>query len=246
MSHPDQAGLRRIERVRHELQIRDVTVRRISTISPNLLAITFGGETLAGFPSRSFDDHIKFVFTGRDGQQVRRDYTPRHFDAARLELTLEFALHDGGEASDWARGASVGDAAVIAGPKGSMVIPMDYDWHLLAGDLTALPAVHRRLEELPAGSRVQVLMLAPDAADHRPLSPRAEVAVQWVSSPEAWLAALAETTRPEGEGFVWCAGEAHLMAQARELLLPRHPREAMRVAAYWKQGAADFHERLEG
>lgn len=38
------------------------------------------------------------------------------------------------------------------------------------------------------------------------------------------------------------------MAQARTALLEHHAlsRTQLRVAAYWKRGAADFHERLEG
>jgi NADPH-dependent ferric siderophore reductase len=82
---------------------------------------------------------------------VRRDFTPRHYDQAARELTVEFALHATGAA--WARQAAPGQVAVIAGPRGSMIIPMDYAWHVLAGDATALPAIRRRLEELPAGRK---------------------------------------------------------------------------------------------
>ena len=46
-------------------------------------------------------------------------------------------------------------------------------------------------------------------------------------------------------GYVWCAGEAALMARARETLRLRGvPTAAMRVAAYWKRGLTDFHETL--
>ncbi len=36
------------------------------------------------------------------------------------------------------------------------------------------------------------------------------------------------------------------MACLRDLLFAQkgHPREAMRLAAYWKRGAAEFHEEL--
>ena len=36
------------------------------------------------------------------------------------------------------------------------------------------------------------------------------------------------------------------MARLRNLLIAAkaHPRESMRVAAYWKRGAADFHDDL--
>lgn len=102
------------------------------------------------FVSLSFDDHIKFMLDGDgdgDGpgaEPVRRDYTPRHHDAAARELTLEFALHGEGSAAQGAAQATVGQRAVIGGPRASFIIPLDCDWHLLVGDETALPAIHRR------------------------------------------------------------------------------------------------------
>ncbi|HSV45569.1 MAG TPA: siderophore-interacting protein, partial [Ramlibacter sp.] len=153
-AHPPR---RRVERVRHELRAREVEVTRIERLSPGFVAITFGADALEGFTSLSFDDHLKFMTPDGAGEMVRRDYTPRRFDAARRELTIEFALHGHGHASDWARQAAPGQRATVGGPRGSMVIPPDYDWHLLAGDATALPAIHRRLEELPASSRAIVV-----------------------------------------------------------------------------------------
>jgi NADPH-dependent ferric siderophore reductase len=238
---------RRIERVRFELRRRAVRVARVDRPTPGFARVVFAGDDLADFRSLSFDDHVKFMLPQDDGQPLMRDYTPRRFDAARRELTIEFALHGHGPASEWARQAVPGRTAVIGGPRGSMIVPMDYDWHLLAGDASALPAIARRLEELPAGVRARVLVEMPDAADRRPLPSAAELQVQWVAGGEAWLEALRAQPLPDGEGFAWCAGEARRMAQARDVLLEhhRHPREAMRVAAYWKHGAADFHERLD-
>jgi NADPH-dependent ferric siderophore reductase len=207
---------RRIQRIRHELHRRDVVVNRIERPSPNFVAITFADPSLAGFISASFDDHVKFIFTDPQGESVRRDYTPLHHDAAKGELTIEFALHDSGAATQWARQAQVGDRAVIAGPRGSMVIPTDYPWHVLAGDTTALPAIMRRLKELPADVSARVLVLAEDVADHRPLHSAARLDVQWVTSPEALLAAASDWQLPDGEGFVWAGGEAALMKNLRQ------------------------------
>jgi NADPH-dependent ferric siderophore reductase len=68
-----------------------------------------------------------------------------------------------------------------------------------------------------------------------------------VSTAEDLVEAVRELVLPQGEGFAWCAGEAATMARLREVLLvdKRHPREAARVAAYWKRGASDSHERLD-
>lgn len=53
--------------------------------------------------------------------------------------------------------------------------------------------------------------------------------------------------RPAGDGLAWLAGEARVVAQAREIVLGKHrqPREALRAAAYWKQNTAAFHGRLD-
>ena len=244
----EPASLRRVQRVRHELHRRDVEVVRVEPMGPHFVAVTFHAESLAGFRSDSFDDHVKFMIDGdASGEPVRRDYTPRRFDAARRELTLEFALHGDGPAANWARQARVGQRAIIGGPRGSMIIPMDYDWHLLVGDDSALPAIHRRLEELPAGSRAIVIAQAADASAQREFESAAKLQVQWVASGEAMVQALRGLDLPEGEGYAWCAGEAAVMARLRGVLLDekRHPKEAMKVAVYWKPGASDFHETLD-
>src|SRR4051812_31008678 len=159
---PDSPG-RRVQRVRHEIKRREVTVAAITRPSANFASITLRSPALEDFTSLSFDDHVKLILEV-GGETVRRDYTPRAFDRQRNELVIEFALHGHGPASEWARTAQVGQAAVIGGPRGSMVVPTDYDWHLLAGDASALPAIHRRLEELPASTRAVVLIEA-DVAD---------------------------------------------------------------------------------
>ena len=237
------ATTRRVERVRHDLKRRVLTVTQVETLTPHFRRITFTDESLSDFASASFDDHVK-VFVDAD----RRDYTPRSFDNAARELVIEFALHGDGPAADWAAQAAPGHTLAIGGPKGSLIVPLDYDWHLLAGDETAFPAVARRLEQLPAGARALVLLKADDAADRRVFASAADLSLTWVSSDEALLAAVRALALPEGDGYAWCAGEAACMAALRRELVDvkGHPREAIRAAAYWKRGAVGHHENLEG
>lgn len=234
-----------IERVRHDLKMREVEVARIENISPGFVCITFKGESLADFNSLSFDDHVKFMFDDADGQQVRRDYTPRRFDREAREVDLEFKLHGNPGAAEWARTAVVGQRAAIGGPRGSMILPLQMDWHLLIGDASALPAVARRLEELPEDARVQAVLLV-DAADRRALATQAQLDLHWVDSDDELLQVLQGFPAMEGAGLAWGGGEAALMARARQLLVDKGmPRQAARISAYWKRGVADHHEHLD-
>jgi NADPH-dependent ferric siderophore reductase len=253
INQTDRSGMnletptRRVQRVRHELKRRELQVLRVATLSPHVRSVTFGGPDIAGFVSASFDDHIKLFLPGDAGQPVMRDYTPRHHDAAAGELSIEFALHGDGPAARWAAQAAPGQRVGIGGPRGSFIVPTDYDWHLLAGDETALPAIARRLQELPAGAVVQ-LLLRVGAADRRELGSAADVQLHWCDDGTALLAAARALVLPPGEGYAWCAGEARLMAQLRQVLVfeKGHPASHIRAAAYWKQGASGHHENLEG
>ncbi len=242
----DFSPVSRVKRVRHEIRMREVEVVRAQSISPGFVAVTFGGDAFVDFVSESFDDHIKFIFTGENGEPVRRDYTPRHFDSRTHELTIEFGIHGGGPGALWARQAAPGQKVVIGGPRGSLVIPKDYQWHLLIGDAAALPAIARRLEELPPEAKVIVKVYVPDVSDRREFAGAESLDVQWVSTPDELVSAVRAMSLPPEEGFTWCAGEAATMARLRKILVEEKgvSRETMRIGAYWKQGDSDFHETL--
>ncbi|MET3130088.1 NADPH-dependent ferric siderophore reductase [Oxalobacteraceae bacterium GrIS 1.11] len=232
----------RVQRVRHEIKQRQLQVVRVESISPHFRSVTLAGPSLHDFISLSFDDHIKFMVGA-----ARRDYTPRRYDAAAGELTLEFALHGDGPAAAWAAQAAPGQVVTIAGPRGSLIIPPDYDWHVLAGDASALPAIARRLEELPAATSAFVIVQVADARDRRSFHSAAAVSVQWVADAGEMIAAVRALALPAGEGYAWCAGEAGAMATLRRLLVEEKgvPRQAIRAAAYWKRGASAHHENLD-
>ena len=182
---PVDAAHLAVERVRHPLQARHLQVVRRTAVSPGFVRLTLAGPELAGFVSAGFDDHLKLILpspgqdrptlpTLQDGRPVfdgprpaLRDYTPARFDAAAGELDIEVALHDAGPATDWAASAAVGQWVGIAGPRGSMVVPTGFDWHWLLGDETALPAIARRLAELPASAVATVRIQLGNPADQR-------------------------------------------------------------------------------
>lgn len=235
-----------VQRVRHEIRQRDIVVTRVEQLAPDYIAVTFAGDMLEGFTSLSFDDHLKFILADHGESRVWRDFTPRHFDPATRELTLEFALHEEGDASDWAKAAAEGTPARIAGPRGSMMIPVDYDWHLLVGDASALPAIRRRLSELPATANVIVIASGDTGGKLLPAA-TPTLQIQRVDSDEAMIDAVRALALPAGLGYAWCAGEAAAMKQVRDVMASEkgHAKDKMRVAAYWKKGVSSHHENLE-
>jgi NADPH-dependent ferric siderophore reductase len=114
--------------------------------------------------------------------------------------------------------------------------------------VSAFPAVARRLEQLPAGTRAIVVLQAADAADRREFRSAANVGLTWVATDAERLSTVRALVLPAGDGHAWCAGEAACMAAPRRELVDvkGHPREAIRAAAYWKRGATGHHENLEG
>ena len=68
-----------------------------------------------------------------------RTYTPRRFDAAALELTVDFVIHEGGPASDWAAHAAPGDKAAIAGPGRGYDFDHDARSFVIGGDEPRFP-----------------------------------------------------------------------------------------------------------
>lgn len=266
-------GTRGTQRLRHETRLRRLQVLRTQRLTPTLLRVTLGGDELAGFTSAAADDHVKVFFPAQPGGQpilpakhqggapadvaspepISRDYTPRRFDPARLELDIEFSLHGEGPAARWAAQAVQGHELAIGGPRGSFVLQGDFDWYLLVGDETALPAIARRLEELPPGARAFVIAEVDDAANELPLHSAATLQVQWVhrngaeSGTDALLSrALAAFSIPAGVGYTWIAAESSVARSLRVQLLARgHDKRWLKAAGYWKRGASAAHDRID-
>jgi NADPH-dependent ferric siderophore reductase len=243
-----------ITRVRYELRRRTLAVRRIETVTPGMLRVWLGGEDLDGFTSLGADDHIKIFVPGAGEEAERRDYTPRLYDAEAGELAIDFALHEAGPATSWARAAAVGDTLEIAGPRGSMVVPPTFDWWLLVGDETALPAIGRRIEELPAGTPVTSIVAVAGPAEEQVFATAADHHALWVHRPldradevAPLLDALAARTLPAGDGFVFIAAEARVARALRAQVVEAmgHPSKWLKAAGYWVKGQADAHDKLE-
>lgn len=182
-----------------------------------------------------------------------RDYTPR-YDAVDQVLHVDFAIHDAGPATAWALRARAGDSLTIGGPRGSAIIPLEFDGYVFIGDETALPAIGRRLQELPAGAPAMVLVEVADAAEEQSFPSQAAVQVHWVhrhgappGSSEGLLAALRTLPLPAGDAFAWAAAESNVARSLRKVLVEERGvnRAWVKAAGYWKRGAAAVHDTIE-
>ena len=267
-------AIRRAIRVRHQTRTRLLHVVRAEALTPHMRRVVLGGEALDGFVSAAADDHVK-LFLPAPGQDapilptlgpngpvfpdgairpVARDYTPRRFDPATRELTIDFVLHGEGPAASWAARARPGQVVGIGGPRGSFLAPDDFDCYLLVGDETALPAIGRRLEELPTGARAVVIVEVADAAEQRYLPSAASLSITWLSrrgaeagGADLLLGALRDLEWPPGDIHAWMAGETGVMRRLREHLIMQRgiDRDCIRASGYWQHGVAASHGRIE-
>ena len=181
-----------------------------------------------------------------------RDYTPRAYDAERCELTIDFALHDAGPATVWALAAKPGDELQIGGPRGSMVVADDFDFYLLIGDETALPAIGRRVEALRAGVPVFTIVVVDGPEEAQRFETRADWRPVWVyrdseSDAELLRAALWAWTAPQGDGYVWIAAEAKVARALKDYMLGErsHPKAWLKASGYWVDGKAGVSEKFD-
>ncbi|CAL2073488.1 iron-chelator utilization protein [Streptomyces murinus] len=263
---------RRPEKVRYPIRVRRTEVVRTTTVGAGLLRVTLGGPGTEGFEAHSPIDHVKLLFPEPDGSlrlpepdgdllkwprpaPTSREYTVRRYDPEAGEIDIDIAPHEGGLASDWAQRVRPGAVLHVAGPPGGLIVPPVYDRYLLVGDITALPAIARWLEELPRDAKGWAFIEVAGAAEQIELSTPAAVEVRWLhrgDRPAGTGDALerAVTAVPVAEGerlYAWIAGEAGQIKPLRrwvrdELRLDRGDYE---ITGYWKRGIADFDDEHE-
>ncbi|MFC8589398.1 siderophore-interacting protein [Streptomyces sp. NPDC057217] len=236
-------------------------------ITPHMVRLVLGGAGLDGFDAGEYTDHyVKLLFAPGgvtypepfDMERIReefpreqwpttRTYTVRAWDPERRELTIDFVVHgDEGLAGPWAARAEAGDTVRFLGPGGGYAPGGSADWHLLAGDESALPAIAAALERLPAGARTHAFVEIADAAEEQKLEMAAGIDVTWLHRGDRPVGeALVEAVRaldfPAGDVHAFVHGEAGFVKELRRhLRLDREvPRERLSISGYWRLGKSD-------
>jgi NADPH-dependent ferric siderophore reductase len=221
----------RLEVVRNEL------------LTPSMQQVVLTAPELAKFAYRPGQDIMLMVDVEQD-RPVRRRYTIREVDHARRLLTLGIVRHDGGPGERWVATARPGDQVEGIGPRGKIFPSEDADWHLFAGDFSALPAFFAMAGSLPSQARVRVILEVPRPDDRQQLAAAADTSVLWLhrpaGAPSGLAGALAGVPLLPGTGHAYLAGEARLVLALREALAERGmTADQVSPKAYWGLGRAN-------
>lgn len=229
-----------------------------------MVRVVFGGDGLTGFSAGGFADHyVKLLFPATDAgypepfdpQRAReelprdqwprvRTYTVRHWDPDACELSVDFVVHgESGLAGPWAARATAGDEMYIAGPGGGYAPDPTADWHLLAGDESALPAIAVALERLPSDASAEVFLEVAGPEEEVDLICPKGAVVRWLHRGDArvgekLVSAVRALDFPAGRPHVFVHGEAGFVKELRGLLRGERavPREALSISGYWRAG----------
>jgi NADPH-dependent ferric siderophore reductase len=226
-----------------------LTVQRTEQLTPHLIRVHLGGPGFAAFqPSTFSDSYVKFIFP-RDGIDVLRTYTVRSVDTVAGELAVDFVYHgDEGIAGPWAATVQPGETIDAFGPGGAYSPRADADWHLLAGDEAALPAIATALEAMDSEARGCAFVEVSGPEDELPLTKPAGVELIWLHrGARATGELLAESVRnapwDEGRVQVFIHGEAESVMHNLRRYIRRErnvPAEwAASISGYWRRGRTE-------
>ncbi|WP_228817498.1 siderophore-interacting protein [Nocardia transvalensis] len=223
-------------------------VRGSERLTDHLIRIRLGGPGFAAFEPNGYTDaYVKLLFPNSDGE-VMRTYTVRAIDTEAQEIVIDFVYHgDEGVAGPWAAAAQPGDAIDLFGPGGAYSPRSDADWHLLAGDESALPAISAACAVLPSNAVGSVFVEVAGPADELPVERPAGVELTWLHRGDAAPGeALATAVRAEpwrdGQAHVFIHGEAKaVMHDLRPYIRKERgvPADFASISGYWRRGRTE-------
>jgi NADPH-dependent ferric siderophore reductase len=215
-------------------------------LSPAVQRLVLTAPELATLAYRPGQDIMLMVAVDGD-RPVRRRYTIRALDPVRRLLTLDIVRHSGGPGERWVAAAGPGDRIEGIAPRGKIFLAPDADWHLFAGDESALPAFFAMAGAVPAGRRALLILEVPGPEDEQDLATRADAEVTWLhrqgrpaGEAAALVAAVGAAALPDGRGHAYLAGEAKVVLALRDVVQARGlAPEQVSPKAYWGRGRAN-------
>lgn len=244
-----------------------LTVLDQKWLSPHTVRVTAGGPGFEALRMNdSTDKYAKLLFVDPalgltppydlaalkeslppEQQPVTRTYTLRRADPELQQVVIDFVVHgDKGIAAPWAAHAEPGDILTLSGAGGGYRPDPDCDWHLFAGDESALPAICSALEALPADARGVAYLETSDPGEYLDATPPGGVEINWLHRPEPGTqpqlladAILAGPWLP-GRADVFAHGERESMKAIRAALKTRRGEDdQVSLSGYWAYGRTE-------
>lgn len=246
----------------------EVTVSRRRFLSPGMVRLTFTGEALDQVRATGIaDEYLRLFFpddvTGEtvlpiisaDGRWQTPEgkppvrcstYTVRRFDSRRREMDIDFVVHAGGLASEWAQTAEPGHSIVINNPRGLYQPSPDLRWQLLMADATGLPALARLLEQKRDNVFCRVVIEVASEEDRQSLPECANTQITWIYGGNGVTKSrigevFALIPLPPGAGHIWVSAEQTAVRAIRKRVkdVLALPAESCKLVAYWIDGDSD-------
>jgi NADPH-dependent ferric siderophore reductase len=172
-------------------------------LTSHMVRVMLGGSGFDTFtPSKFTDSYVKLIFVTDDvdiaalprpltldsfagvpaeKRPVIRTLTVRRVDPAARQLTIDVVVHgEHGAAGLWAAAAEPGQPVYLMGPSGAYAPDPAADWHLFAGDESALPAISVALEALPPTAIGKAFIEIAGPEDEIPLTVPEGIQVDWI------------------------------------------------------------------
>lgn len=254
-------------------RIHAAEVTGVRRVGPGMVRIRLGGPDMRDYPTTGVgDEYVRVFFPDEPDSEVRmpfvadrgwdypegvepsemRTYTIR---AHRVgEVDIDFVVHEGGIAAEWALQAAPGQRVALNPPQKLYARPKTARRQLLIADEPALPAA-LRIAEL-TGREVETVVLVEIRGRENELYAELEgedrTVYRWLRGTGNGItpSQLVDTLRRERieqDTYVWVAGEARLTRQARSYL--RHelglPADAYKCVGYWTDKAEQWRERYD-
>jgi NADPH-dependent ferric siderophore reductase len=237
-----------LSRLGDDVSLWDLEVIAVEAISPSMRRIRCTAPGLGQLSYQPGQD-LMLAVPGPGNGSFRRRYTIRSLDRAAASLDIDVVLHGDGPAATWAASCQPGQRIEAIGPRGKVTVQTEADWHLFAGDDSAMPASLAMAESLPTPEDALVVLEVDGVADQQQVSATdgRPIGVHWVhragadpASSAKLVAALNGLELPAGRGHAYLAGELRVVADMRRTLLQRGLTAAQISAKpYWRAGVAN-------
>ncbi len=249
-------------------------------LAPHMVRVVLGSKNFDSFvPSKFTDSYVKLAFVQEDVDVAGlpqpltldsfadvpaekkpsvRTMTVRRVDVAAHQITVDIVVHgEHGIAGVWAAGARPGQPIYLMGPGGAYTPDPAADWHLLAGDESALPAIAAALEALPANAIGKAFIEVAGQEDEIPLTAPEGVEVHWVyrgGRPDLVPEDRAGDHAPLIEAVTttpWLPGQVHVFIHGEAQAVMHNLRPYIRkergvdaawassISGYWRRGRTE-------